>query len=341
MTHSNRPQSHHPQAHPDPSPPAASAVSCCAARTAPLVPSASAAELKDPVCGMTVRATSPHVFEHEGRPVHFCSAGCRTKFAADPARFSQRHLSNLRPATKPAIAGATYTCPMHPEVRQAHPGDCPKCGMALEPERPSLDEDENPELADFRRRFLFTLPLTLAVFVLAMFGHRLQWFEMATQSGIEMMLSIPVVLWAGLPFLRRGLQSITSGNPNMWTLVSLGTSAAFVYSLVATVAPGLFPDAFVSMGRVAVYFEAAAVIISLTLFGQMIELRHVRRPRPRSGPCSDSCRRPRAASTPTAARMTCRCRRFRSANGCACVRARRSRSMAWSLTVAAQSTSPC
>ena len=167
---------------------------------------------------------------------------------------------------------AVYTCPMHPEIRQDHPGNCPKCGMALEPLMPSL-EDDNPELKDFTRRFWWTLPFTVVVTVLAMFGHQLGWFSMTTQTWIELVLSIPVVLWAGQPFFVRGWQSIVNRSPNMWTLIGLGTGAAFVYSTVATVAPGVFPETFMSMGRIAVYFEAAVVIISLTLFGQILELR--------------------------------------------------------------------
>jgi Cu+-exporting ATPase len=170
-------------------------------------------------------------------------------------------------------AGTVYTCPMHPEVRQDHPGNCPKCGMTLEPVLPTLDDDENPELADFRRRFWWTLPLTLVVTLLAMVGHRLQWFDMATQSWIELVLSVPIVLWAGWPFFVRGVQSVRLRSPNMWTLIGLGTGAAFVYSVVATLAPSVFPASFQAMGRVAVYFEAAAVIISLTLLGQILELK--------------------------------------------------------------------
>ena len=163
---------------------------------------------------------------------------------------------------------------MHPEIRQNHPGTCPKCGMALEPELPSLEEDDdNPELKDFSRRFWWTLPLSMVVMLLAMFGHRLHLFDMATQSWVELVLAAPVVLWAGAPFFQRGWLSLVHRSPNMWTLISLGTGAAFVYSVVATVAPGVFPESFVSMGRVNVYFEAAAVIISLTLLGQMLELR--------------------------------------------------------------------
>ncbi|MBP6017899.1 MAG: copper-translocating P-type ATPase [Burkholderiaceae bacterium] len=165
-----------------------------------------------------------------------------------------------------------YTCPMHPEIRQEHPGNCPKCGMALEPLVPTF-EDDNPELTDFSRRFWWTLPLTLIVTALAMFGHQLGWFDMGTQSWIELVLSLPVVLWAGWPFFVRGVQSIINRNPNMWTLIGLGTAAAFTYSVVATVTPEVFPDTFLSMGRIAVYFEAAVVIISLTLFGQILELK--------------------------------------------------------------------
>ena len=170
-------------------------------------------------------------------------------------------------------AGTIYTCPMHPEVRQDHPGNCPKCGMTLEPVLPTLDEDENPELADFSRRFWWTLPLTVVVTLLAMVGHRLHWFEMGVQSWIEFALSVPIVLWAGWPFFVRGVQSIRLRSPNMWTLIGLGTGAAFAYSVVATVAPDVFPASFQAMGRVAVYFEAAAVIISLTLLGQILELK--------------------------------------------------------------------
>jgi len=173
----------------------------------------------------------------------------------------------------PPPAGTVYTCPMHPEIRRDHPGNCPKCGMTLEPLLPSLDEDESPELVDFRRRFWWTLPLTGVVAALAMFGHRLGWFGMASQSWIELVLSAPVVLWAGWPFFVRCMHSLRQRSPNMWTLIGLGTGAAFVYSVVATVAPGLFPESFFSMGRVAVYFEAAVVIISLTLLGQILELK--------------------------------------------------------------------
>ena len=175
------------------------------------------------------------------------------------------------PAT--VLAGAIYTCPMHPEIRQDHPGACPKCGMALEPEMPSLDEQENPELTDFRRRFWWTLPLTILTAVLAMFGHRLGWMPMPTQTWVEFVLATPVVLWAGQPFFVRGWQSVRERSPNMWTLIGIGTGAAYLYSVLATLTPGLFPASFRSMGRVNVYFEASVVIISLTLLGQMLELK--------------------------------------------------------------------
>ncbi len=227
--------------------------------------------LKDPVCGMTVTAQSPHRHAHEGRAYFFCSDKCRAKFAADPLKYLAP--APTTPPPTPVQAGTPYTCPMHPEIRQDHPGACPKCGMALEPELPSVDEDENPELTDFRRRFWWTVPLTISVTVLAMFGHRLGWFDMATQSFIELVLSVPVVLWAGWPFFVRGVKSIANRSPNMWTLIGLGTASAFAYSVAATLAPRIFPESFVSMGRVAVYFEAAVVIISLTLLGQLLELK--------------------------------------------------------------------
>lgn len=230
--------------------------------------------LKDPVCGMTVTVEAKHSHEHEGHTFYFCSASCKTKFSID----SHKYLTSTSPTIERAVivsapAGTIYTCPMHPEIKQDHPGDCPKCGMALEPELPSLDEDDNPELLDFRHRFWWTLPLTVVVTVLAMFGHRLQLFDMRLQSWVELGLTLPIVLWAGLPFFVRGWKSVVNRGLNMWTLIGLGTGAAFVYSVIATIAPQIFPDAFMSMGRVAVYFEAAAVIISLTLLGQILELK--------------------------------------------------------------------
>lgn len=172
-----------------------------------------------------------------------------------------------------APQAAEWTCPMHPEVVSDKPGNCPKCGMTLEPKVPSLAEDDNPELKDFSRRFWWTLPLTVVVTVLAMFAHRFNWMDATPQSWVELVLSTPIVVWAGWPFFERGVQSVVHRSPNMWTLIGLGTGAAYLYSVVATVAPDVFPDTFVSMGRIGVYFEAAAVIISLTLLGQMLELK--------------------------------------------------------------------
>lgn len=243
------------------------------------MPPTEPAGLKDPVCGMDVSTASPHHLEHEGRPYYFCSAGCLAKFSADPAAYAGAPKAAPAPAAarEPDTAGqggeTLYTCPMHPEIRQGHPGNCPICGMTLEPVMPSLDDDDNPELKSFTRRFWWTLPLSVVVTLLAMFGHQLGWFSMAVQSWIELVLSLPVVLWAGWPFFVRGAQSVAHRSPNMWTLIGLGTGAAFAYSVVAALAPGVFPDSFVSMGRVAVYFEAADVIISLTLLGQMLELK--------------------------------------------------------------------
>ncbi len=227
--------------------------------------------LKDPVCGMSVTTESPHRLAHDGHTFYFCSAKCQGKFAADPGSY-------LSPAPTVAIspspAGATiYTCPMHPEIRQDHPGNCPKCGMTLEPELPSLEDDENPELRDFSRRFWWTLPLTAIVFMLAMFGHYQDWMDGAVQSWVELVLATPIVLWAGWPFFVRGWQSVLNRSLNMWTLIGLGTGAAYLYSVAATTVPQVFPASFVYMGRVAVYFEAAAVIISLTLMGQLLELK--------------------------------------------------------------------
>ncbi len=157
--------------------------------------------LKDPVCGMTVTAQSAHHAEHDGRPYYFCSVKCLAKFTAEPGRYV--HPAPAATAVVEAAPGAIYTCPMHPEIRQDHPGNCPKCGMSLEPVLPELDEGENPELVDFKRRFGWTLPLTVVVTLLAMFGHRLGWFDMARQSWIELALTLPIVLWAGAPFFVR------------------------------------------------------------------------------------------------------------------------------------------
>ncbi|MBD8051300.1 MULTISPECIES: heavy metal translocating P-type ATPase [Limnohabitans] len=228
-------------------------------------------DLKDPVCGMTVTRQAAYQSVHMGSTFFFCGTKCKTKFDVNPMLYMSGNAEKSQMTS--AAAGTIYTCPMHPEIRQDHAGNCPKCGMTLEPLLPELEEDENPELRDFQRRFWWTLPLTIIVTFLAMAGHRLKWFDMSVQSWIEFALSLPIVIWAGWPFFSRGWQSVVNRSPNMWTLIGLGTGAAFVYSVVATVAPQVFPDSFISMGRVAVYFEATAVIISLTLLGQVLELK--------------------------------------------------------------------
>ena len=222
----------------------------------------------DPVCGMTVKPESPHASDLDGIHYRFCSAKCKTRFDAEPARY-------LGPKQEETVVSdAEYTCPMHPEIRQIGPGTCPKCGMALEPMLPDFEKDEdNSEYRDFRRRFWASLPLTIIVVALAMVGHQLEGFSPLVRTWAELLLSLPIVLWAGAPFFVRGWQSLIYRSPNMWTLISLGTGAAFGYSVVAALAPGLFPRSFVAHGRIGVYFEAAAVIISLTLLGQMLELR--------------------------------------------------------------------
>ncbi|MDY7560672.1 heavy metal translocating P-type ATPase [Pseudomonas sp. CCC3.2] len=231
----------------------------------------------DPVCGMAI--TSPGSFSenYQGHAYQFCSLNCQKKFRAEPGRYAPEQLDSDYPShTGPAteIQEVTqFTCPMHPEIRQLGPGTCPICGMTLEPVMPTLEEDENPEFKDFTRRFWCSLPLTVIVTVLAMTGHVWQLFHGTIQNWIELSLATPVILWAGWPFFVRGIDSIRHRSPNMWTLISLGTSAAYLYSVAATLFPESFPVAFVREGRIGVYFEAAAVIISLTLFGQMLELK--------------------------------------------------------------------
>jgi Cu+-exporting ATPase len=223
---------------------------------------------------MTVNPeTSKHRFDYKGETFHFCSAGCRTKFAADPLAYLEK---DKRP--KAAVPeGTIYTCPMHPEIRQVGPGSCPICGMALEPEVASLDAPPNPELADRTRRFWIGLVLSGPPVVLEMGGHLVGghgWVDPTLSNWIQFAFATPVVLWAGWPFFVRGWQSLVTRNLNMFTLIAMGTGVAYLYSLTATLAPGIFPAAFRDHdGSVAVYFEAAAVITVLVLLGQMLELR--------------------------------------------------------------------
>ena len=230
----------------------------------------------DPVCGMTVDPeTSKHRFDFRGVTYNFCSAGCQTKFAAAPERYLDK--ANAAPQHADVPEGTVYTCPMHPQIRQIGPGSCPICGMALEPELVSLDDQPNPELADMTRRFWVGLALALPVIVLEMGGHLVGshgWIDQTFSNWIQLVLATPVVLWAGWPFFVRGWQSLVTLNLNMFTLIAMGVGVAFTYSIVATIAPGIFPPAFRSHdGAVAVYFEAAAVITVLVLLGQVLELR--------------------------------------------------------------------
>ncbi len=232
---------------------------------------------RDPVCGMEVDPhTTPHRAEHAGRTHYFCSAGCRAKFVADPAAYLDRQEQKLR--AEPVAPGTIYTCPMHPQVRQVGPGNCPICGMALEPEVATGEAGPNPELVDFTRRFWIGLVLTLPVVALEMGGHLTGLMHFvggpAVGNWLQLLLATPVVLWAGWPFFVRGWQSVVNRSLNMFTLIALGTGAAWIFSVAATVTPGIFPPAFRGAdGSVAVYFEAAAVIVVLVLLGQVLELR--------------------------------------------------------------------
>ena len=236
-------------------------------------------EVKDVVCGMTVDPAKSLSSSYQGTDYFFCGAGCKTKFEADPPRYAGISKPQEEPSTTQKDDGI-YTCPMHPEVRQRGPGNCPICGMALEPLDVSItEEEENPEYRDMRRRFWWSALLSLPLLIFgmsemfdanpfhALISHRLfHWFQL--------FLASPVVLWGGWPFFQRGYQSVVNRSPNMFTLISLGTGAAFVYSVVATVAPQLFPPNFRGhTGLIGVYYEAAAVITTLVLLGQVLELR--------------------------------------------------------------------
>jgi P-type Cu+ transporter len=230
--------------------------------------------VKDPVCGMIVDPhTTPHRHAYQGHTYHFCSAGCRSKFAADPAKYLPSDTS----AAEPAPEGTIYTCPMHPEIRQIGPGSCPICGMALEPEIATAEAGPNLELIDMRRRLWIGLVLTLPVFALEMGGHFTglhMLLSMTTSNWLQLALATPVVLWAGWPFFVRGWQSVVTRNLNMFTLIAMGTGVAWVYSVIAVLAPDAFPQAFrTADGAIPVYFEAAAVITVLVLLGQVLELR--------------------------------------------------------------------
>ena len=243
------------------------ATGCCGSAAAP-------ARAVDPVCGMSVDpGKTPHRAEHEGASVFFCSAGCRSKFLADPSRY----LGPARPAPEPVPDDATYTCPMHPDVQQPRPGPCPICGMALEPTMVTAEAGPNHELLDMTRRLWIGGALTVPVLLLAMGGHAVDLSTLMysqTANWIELVLSSGVVLWAGWPFFVRGWHSLVSRHLNMFTLIAIGTGLSWAYSVVATLAPWLFPAALRQHdGSAGVYFEAAAVIVVLVLLGQVLELR--------------------------------------------------------------------
>jgi heavy metal translocating P-type ATPase len=234
----------------------------------------SASATKDPVCGMTVNPqTTQHKATYEGTTYYFCSGTCRSKFMAEPTRY----VGQVEPSTETAPAGTIWTCPMHPEIRRNQPGSCPICGMALEPELPTADTGPSPELQDMTRRFWVGSALALPVFVLEMTAHVVDlhhWISGQTLNWIQLVLATPVVLWAGWPFFERGWTSIRNRSLNMFTLIAMGIGVAWLYSVVATLFPAIFPANMRGMdGAVPVYFEAAAVITALALLGQVLELR--------------------------------------------------------------------
>ena len=236
-------------------------------------PSESTNMAVDPVCGMTVDpAKTAHHATHDSADYHFCSAGCLAKFTADPAKY----LSTTARPEPVAAPGAMWICPMHHEIRQQGPGTCPICGMALEPEEPSLDDAPNPELVDFTKRWWVSAALAVPLLILTMGTEflRLHLVDPAYSPWIQLALTAPIVLWAGWPFFTRGWTSIVTRKLNMFTLIAIGVGAAFLYSVVATFAPGLFPATFrMHGGMVPVYYEAAGVVVALVLLGQVLELR--------------------------------------------------------------------
>ncbi|MDC9824944.1 heavy metal translocating P-type ATPase [Devosia sp. ZB163] len=246
----------------------------------------------DPVCGMQVdRATARHMLKHEGTRYYFCSEGCQKSFEADPGKYL-----NQKPFVLPGIApaghdhgapsvdpasvpkGTQWTCPMHPEIVKDGPGDCPICGMALEPMVASLDDGPNPELVDFTRRMWVSAALSVPILVIAMGGMVglpvREWLGEPLASWLELVLATPVVVWAAWPFFRRFWNSLVNRSPNMWTLIGLGVGAAYLFSVVAVLFPQIFPMSMTHMGGMPpVYFEAAAVIVTLVFVGQVLELK--------------------------------------------------------------------
>lgn len=234
----------------------------------------SAGMVRDPVCGMMVdpAAGKPHM-AYKGHEYHFCSQGCHDKFKADPEKYL-----TAQSAAVPAVKGAQYTCPMHPEIISDAPGSCPICGMALEPVLPSADDGPNPELVDFTHRFWVSAICSVPLMVITM-GPMIglpvrNWLGEQSALWLEFLLASPVVLWAALPFFKRGLDSFKNRSPNMWTLITIGVGTAYLYSVIAILFPDIFPHSFRGHGgSVPVYFEAAAVIVALVFLGQVLELR--------------------------------------------------------------------
>jgi Cu+-exporting ATPase len=246
------------------------------AATEPLAHAADPPDVEhDPVCGMSIDpATAAHRAEHAGHSYYFCGARCRERFAAEPARYLTRAAAPV-----PVTAAGQWTCPMHPQIVRSAPGSCPICGMALEPMLPAAGEATNPELRDMTRRFLVGVALSLALLVMAMADHIAKpaldaLIAPRVAVWIQLAVATPVVLWGGWPFFRRGWESLVNRRLNMFSLIALGTGVAYFYSLVAALAPGIFPPSFhTPEGGVALYFEAAAVIVTLVLLGQVLELR--------------------------------------------------------------------
>ncbi|WP_435548842.1 heavy metal translocating P-type ATPase [Desulfobacterium sp. N47] len=234
---------------------------------------------KDPICGMTVDEASALHIERDGKTFYFCSDSCRQKFLSTPATAKPEAKPESKPEAKPP-GKSIHTCPMHPEIEQDHPGECPKCGMALESKtvKAGTDDEENAELRDMTRRFWIGAALAVPVFVLAM-AHlipalgRQPWVKGEVSRWIQFALTTPVVLWAGWPFFKRGGRSIMTLNLNMFTLISIGVGAAFVFSAVAMLMPDLFPRTMLHEGKVDIYFEAAGMVTVLVLLGQVLELR--------------------------------------------------------------------
>nr|WP_277626394.1 heavy metal-binding domain-containing protein [Arsenicicoccus piscis] len=249
--------------------------------------SAPTAAVTDPVCGMTVDPFTALTLKQDGHQVHFCSEHCRDRFIADPAKFlhsdakGDSHVvdeGTHDEGTHDESIASEWTCPMHPEIRRPGPGSCPICGMALEPVDVSAQTGPSPELTDMTRRFWVGVALTIPIVILEMGRHFIPWLHDAIPGPVaiwaQLVLATPVVLWAGWPFFVRGWESVRSRNLNMFTLIAMGTGVAWLFSVVATLAPGIFPDSFrAADGTVDVYFEAAAVITTLVLLGQVLELR--------------------------------------------------------------------